>query len=432
MPQEARGLVIAAARSGSGKTVLTVALQRAFARRGLSVAGAKLGPDYLDPGFHAVACGRPAFNLDGFAMDAATLRGLAGWAADGGDLILAEGAMGLFDGPAGAGRGSSAQTAALLGWPVLLVLDADGAAQTLAASALGLARYPGGPRIAGVVANRVASERHERMIADGFAQVDIPLLGTVPRDDRLRLPARHLGLVQASEIAALDPALDAMAALVAERCDLDAIAALAAPVPAAAAPVLPRPPRQRIAVPRDDGFRFLYPHLLAGWRRAGAEVAFFSPLADEAPPEGCDSCWLPGGYPELHAGRLAAATRFRDGLRRFADTRPVHGECGGYMVLGRTLEDADGVKHPMAGLLPIDTSFRVRRLHLGYRRATWRGAMPFAPAGSTSIGHEYHHATLVAADGEPLADMADGEGAALPPAGTRHGRVTGGFFHLIA
>jgi cobyrinic acid a,c-diamide synthase len=431
-PPNARALMISAARSGSGKTVVAIALQRAFSRRGLRVAGAKVGPDYLDPGFHAAACGRPAFNLDGFAMEGPVLGGLAARIGADVELVLAEGAMGLFDGPANAGRGSSAQTAAALGWPVLLVLEADGAAQTLAATALGLSRFPGAPSIAGVIVNRAASTRHGRMIADGFACVGIPLLGMVPRDERLRLPSRHLGLVQACEIATLGSALDAMADVIEAACDLDALAALAAPIRAAPPPALPRPPGQRIAVARDEAFGFLYPHLLDGWRRAGAEIAFFSPLADEPPPDECDLCWLPGGYPELHAGRLATATGFRDGLRRFAETRSVHGECGGYMALGRTLEDAEGVVHPMADLLPIDTSFRLRKLHLGYRRATWRSDMPFAPAGSTSIGHEYHHATLVSSDGEVLADMVNGEGELLPSAGTRNGRVTGGFFHLIA
>jgi cobyrinic acid a,c-diamide synthase len=145
-----------------------------------------------------------------------------------------------------------------------------------------------------------------------------------------------------------------------------------------------------------------------------------------------DVCWLPGGYPELHGGRLAANARFLRGLHAFAETRPVHGECGGYMVLGRAIEDGEGVVHAMAGLLPIATSFARRRLHLGYRRVVWRQDMPFAARGSASVGHEYHHATLLGGEGEPLADAVDAEGAALPPMGSRLGRVTGSFFHLVA
>jgi cobyrinic acid a,c-diamide synthase len=182
-------------------------------------------------------------------------------------------------------------------------------------------------------------------------------------------------------------------------------------------------------VARDAAFAFLYPHLLDGWRRAEAELAFFSPLADEAPPLGCDACWLPGGYPELHGGRLAGNAAFLRGLRGFAG--PIHGECGGYMALGRGIEDADGRRHAMAGLLPIETSFAKRRLNLGYRRVTWRADMPFAPRGAVNIGHEYHHATLIGPEGDPIADATDAEGQAIGAIGSRMGRVTGSFFHLV-
>jgi len=198
-----------------------------------------------------------------------------------------------------------------------------------------------------------------------------------------------------------------------------------------AAPFL-RPPGQRIAVARDAAFAFLYPHLLDGWRRTGAEMLWFSPLSDEAPPEDADACWLPGGYPELHAGRLAGNVRFLEGLRQLAATRPIHGECGGYMVLGQSLTDADGVRHAMAGLLPVETSFAQRKLNLGYRRVTWREATSFAERGETHRGHEFHYATVTGGAPGNLAEMADGEGNPLPMAGHREGRVTGSFFHLIA
>lgn len=434
MSLSARAILLAAARSGSGKTVVTVGLQRALLRSGLRIAGAKTGPDYIDPGFHAAATGRPSINLDGFAMPPEMLAGLAAQAAGEADLIVAEGAMGLFDGVAVEGRsGATADIATRFGWPVLLVLEAGGAAQTLAAVAHGLASFPGGPMVAGVIINRVASARHGRMIAAGFARIGLPLLGLIPVDARLALPSRHLGLVQAGETETLDARIEGMADAIAETCDLEAIRAATGPViPAPLTSPTVRPPGQRIAVARDAAFGFVYPHLLDGWRRAGAEIVFFSPLSDEAPDASCDACWLPGGYPELHAGQLAASRHFLKGLRHFAETRPAHGECGGYMALGETIIDGEGVPHAMAGLLPIVTSFAQRRLHLGYRRATWRAAMPFADAGTQSMGHEYHHATLISARGEALADMMDGEGAVLPPAGTRLGTVTGSFFHLIA
>ncbi|HET6375162.1 MAG TPA: cobyrinic acid a,c-diamide synthase, partial [Methylocella sp.] len=206
------------------------------------------------------------------------------------------------------------------------------------------------------------------------------------------------------------------------RCDL--------PGGTSGLPALP-PPAQRLAVARDEAFSFLYPHLLSGWRKAGAEIIFFSPLADEPPPEGCDLCWLPGGYPELHAARLSGARRFLDGLRRFAKTRPVHGECGGYMVLGKALTDHRGGTYPMAGLLDASFSFAPPKLHLGYRLARLAKAHPLGGEGAFLRGHEFHYAT-VTASGEPFAFVRDAHGGSEAPEGERRGLVTGSFFHVIA
>lgn len=414
--------------------MVTLGLQRAFARRGVVVAGAKCGPDYIDPAFHAAATGRPSVNLDGFAFDPPALAGLAAAAARGAGLIVGEGAMGLYDGLTTPGQtASTAAVARATGWPVLLVLDAAGAAQTVAAVAHGLAHLSGAPRIAGAIVNRVGSPRHRRMIEAGFAGADVPLLGMIPSDDRMTLPSRHLGLVQAGETADLDERLEGFAAVVAGHCDLDAIRAAAGPTGDVPAPgITIRPPGQRIALAHDAAFAFVYPHLVDGWRRAGAEIVAFSPLADEAPPADCDACWLPGGYPELHAPRLASGARFLPGLRRFAGRAPIHGECGGYMVLGRSLTDAEGTAHAMAGLLPADFSFARRKLHLGYRRVRWRRPVPFAGAGEEARGHEYHHCTVTELAPADLADITDGDGNPLLPAGHGVGRVTGSFFHVIA
>jgi cobyrinic acid a,c-diamide synthase len=193
------------------------------------------------------------------------------------------------------------------------------------------------------------------------------------------------------------------------------------------------PPGQRIALASDQAFGFIYPHVLDGWRRAGSEIVRFSPLADEPPPSDCDTCWLPGGYPELHAGVLAEASRFRAGLARFAQTRQVHGECGGYMVLGQGLIDASGTQHAMAGLLGHATSFAGRKLHLGYREARLLSDSPIGAAGQLVRGHEFHYATLVTpGDDAPLADLRDAQGRSLGPTGGRRNRVTGSFFHAIA
>ena len=432
----ARGLVIAAPRSGSGKTTVTLGLLRALSRIGYRVSGAKCGPDYIDPAFHMRATGRPSFNLDSWAMDPAALAGLAQQACEACDLIVCEGLMGLFDGvPAPPGRsGASADVAASLGWPVVLVHDVSGQAQSAAAQIVGCARFDPRIRIAGVILNRVGSERHRRLVAEALRPFGIPVLGSLPRADHLALPERHLGLVQADETADLAARLDALGDFMAEHVDLQAVAGLARPSVGTATngPAPIPPPGQRIAVARDVAFSFLYPHVLDGWRRSGAEVVFFSPLADEPPPADCDCCWLPGGYPELHGAQLAAADRFRSSLRDFAGTRAVHGECGGYMVLGEALVDAGGASHPMTGLLSLVTSFATRKLHLGYREATLLADGALGAADTRLRGHEFHYATVIESRDQPFASVSDAHGAAPTLTGSRRQCVTGSFFHAIA
>jgi len=433
----ARGLIVAAPRSGAGKTTVTLGLLAALKRRGLAVQAAKAGPDYIDPAFHQAATGRKSVNLDSWAMRPSLLDALVVEAASRADMLVIEGVMGLFDGiDAAAGRtGSTADLAARFVLPVLLAIDVSGQSQSAAALLRGFVTHDPEVKIGGVVLNRVGSERHRKFVADAIAASGIPVLGSVPRDEMIALPERHLGLVQAGEHGDLAERLDRLAAIAETHLDLDGILRLAVPphlAEAKQATALP-PPGSRIALAQDAAFTFVYPHVLDGWRRAGAEIVAFSPLAEEPPPKDCDSCWLPGGYPELHAGRLAGAHKFRDGLARFAATRPVHGECGGYMVLGEVLEDADGISHPMAGLLGHATSFARRKLHLGYREATLLADSPIGRAGSRLRGHEFHYAALVATgNDEPLVELADGQGQRLGTSGSRRGHVTGTFFHAIA
>jgi cobyrinic acid a,c-diamide synthase len=434
----ARGLVIAAPRSGSGKTMLTLGLMRFFRNAGLAVAGAKCGPDYIDPAFHAAATSRQSFNLDSWAMSPVQLTGLGVAAGEACDLILCEGLMGLFDGvPGEPGRtGSTADVAAALGWPVLLVLDVSGQSQTAAARVQGCASFDPRIKLAGVVLNRVASPRHHNLIRASIDALGIPVLGALPRDEKISLPERHLGLVQAGETAGLDGHLDRIAAFVSAHVDAGAILSSArAPVtvPYAGPRALP-PPARRIAIARDEAFSFLYPHILAGWRNSGAEFSFFSPLADEPPPKSCDLLWLPGGYPELHAGQLAAAERFLEGVRRFAATKHAHGECGGYMVLGESLTDQAGHAHRMAGLLGASFSFAKRKLHLGYRQARLAETHPLGSKGTILRGHEFHYATIetMSPGDQPFAFVQDAHGGAEQSEGSRRGTVTGSFFHLIA
>jgi cobyrinic acid a,c-diamide synthase len=435
----ARGLIISAPRSGAGKTIVTLALLAALRRRGIAVRAAKAGPDYIDPGFHAAATGHACVNLDTWAMPPALLGCLIDEASDNADLLLIEGAMGLFDGvPGPAGRtGAAADLAARFGLPVLLVLDVSGQSQTAAALVRGLATHDPAVRIAGVVLNRVGSERHRLLVSDAIAALGVPILGAIPRDANLALPERHLGLVQAGEHAELNVWIERAAAIAEQHIDVNRVMASGAVL----TPRLPQersvtvlpPPGNRVALAADAAFTFMYPHVLDGWRRAGAEVVRFSPVADEPPPDDCDCCWLPGGYPELHAGTLAAAARFRAGLARFAATRPVHGECGGYMVLGEGLIDATGTHHAMTGLLGHATSFADRQLHLGYREAELLARCPIGPPRARVRGHEFHYATLLpSATDAPLAELRDGEGRPLGPDGGRRGYVTGTFFHAIA
>ncbi len=435
-----RGLIIAAPRSGGGKTIVTLALLAALGRRGVAVRAAKSGPDYIDPAFHAAACGAPSLTLDSWAMPPALLDATLAEAGGDAELLVVEAAMGLFDGIEGSPgrRGSAADLAVRYRLPVVLVLDVSGQSQSAAAVARGFASHDPAVRVAGVILNRVASPRHGAGAAAALRQAGIALLGSIPRDPALALPERHLGLVQAREHGTLAGFLAGLAAMAERELDLAGLLGAAGPMAALApdaadtALALP-PPGQRIAVADDAAFSFLYPHLAAGWRRAGAELVRFSPLADQPPPANCDCCWLPGGYPELHAGTLAAAGRFRDGLAGFAATRPVHGECGGYMVLGRTLTDAAGTTHAMAGLLGHATSFAARRLHLGYREARLAADCAVGRAGQRLRGHEFHYATVTDAGADPpLAELADAAGTALGPAGGRRDRVSGSFFHAIA
>jgi cobyrinic acid a,c-diamide synthase len=440
------GLMIAAPRSGSGKTTVTLGLLRALRRAGVAVGGAKCGPDYIDPPFHAAASGRPSVNLDSWAMPPALLAGLAAEVGAGCELIVCEALMGLFDGvPGPPGRtGSSADVAAALGWPILLVLDVSGQSQSAAAIVKGCASYDERLTIAGVVLNRVGSPRHAALASQAIEGLGIPVVGALPRSAGIALPERHLGLVQAGETSDLEVRLEQMADFIAEHTKVDLIRSLAAAgglrasdagAGATHATIGPAiaPLGQSIAVARDAAFSFLYPHLLRGWRAAGAEIRFFSPLADEMPDEACDVCWLPGGYPELHAPRLAASQRFFAGLRRFAETRPVHGECGGYMVLGTSLTDSEGAVWPMAGMLDVATSFAQRKLHLGYREARLLEDSCFGPAGTRLRGHEFHYAGIrTGGDDKAVALVSDAYGSEPQPAGSRRGHVSGGFFHVIA
>ncbi len=410
--------LIAAPSSGSGKTTVTLGLLRALRRRNVAVRAAKSGPDYIDPRFHEAACGHPCPNLDAWAMGADRIKALAA----GQIPLIIEGAMGLFDGAPPDGKGAAADLARILDIPVILVVDAGRMAGSVAPLVQGFAGFDASVNVAGVILNNVGSARHEAMLRRALRGVSV--FGTLPRSTALTQPSRHLGLVQAQERDDLELFLDQAADLVGTHCDLKAIEAVLRPIdPAPSANRMP-PPGQRIAIADDAAFAFHYPHLLADWRAAGAELHVFSPLADAPAPE-ADFIYLPGGYPELHAGRLAANTRFLDSLRK--STATIYGECGGYMTLGEVLIDANGDAHQMAGLLKLETSFAARKLHLGYRNLTaTRG-----PLAGNWNGHEFHYASTIRADGEPLFAAKDAEGQTLAPMGLMQNNVSGSFAHII-
>ena len=419
-----KAVIIAAPHSGSGKTLVTLGLIRALRNASHTVASAKVGPDYIDPQFHSAASGHPCLNLDPWAMGtsacAAHLHNTA-------DITIIEGVMGLFDGPDGA-KGSTADLAADLDLPVMLVVDCAHQAQSIAALVEGFKNHRPDVHIAGLFLNRIKSDRHAAILHNALAETKIPIIGQLRQNDSFHMPSRHLGLVQALENQQLETFLETAATGVARETKLDKLIAIAAQPSnqtSITAPPLP-PLAQTIAIAGDEAFAFAYPHLLDGWRKAGAEITFFSPLNNEAPAF-AEAIFLPGGYPELHAGKLAANTNFLNALR--ASNAMIYGECGGYMTLGDGLTDSQGQRHAMAGLLPLETSFATRKLHLGYRQLT-----SLSTHFPTNLrGHEFHYATITSeGDADRLFEAKTANGTTLPAMGLKRDNVMGSFAHIIS
>jgi cobyrinic acid a,c-diamide synthase len=420
----AKALIIAAPQSGSGKTLVTLGLIRALKNAGHIVASAKVGPDYIDPQFHSAASGNACVNLDPWAMGTNACANLL---QNGANITIIEGVMGLFDGPDGA-KGSTADLASDLGLPVLLVIDCAHQAQSIAALVHGFVTHSPNVHIAGLFLNRIKSDRHAAILHAALADCGIPIIGQLRHNDSFHMPSRHLGLVQAFENQALEAFLKTAASGVARETNLDKLFQLADKLPNQTVPAgIQLPPlAQNIAIASDEAFSFVYPHLLKAWHNAGTTLHFFSPLNNEAPGR-AGAVFLPGGYPELHAGKLASNQIFMAGLRNFDGL--IYGECGGYMTLGECLIDANGQRHAMAGLLPLETSFATRKLQLGYRQLTsLRGPFP-----SHMRGHEFHFATVVReGDGERLFEASTANGTALPAMGLARGKVMGSFAHIIS
>lgn len=413
MPVLPPRLVVAGTHSGVGKTTVATGLMAALSARGVRVAPAKVGPDYIDPGYHALATGRPGRNLDAWMCGPEVVPALAGRAGADADVLVVEGVMGLFDGAADGTPSSTADVAGMLGAPVVLVVDASSMSTSVAAVVHGYATLDPTLPLAGVILNRVGSAGHEALLREALDPLGVPVLGALRRDDALTWRDRHLGLVPVVERPAeVRASLDRLAALVADGCDLDALLRLAgtAPPTTVAAPPRPAPVgAARVAVAAGPAFSFGYPDNLEALAAAGAELVPFDPLHDPALPDGCHGLVAGGGFPEVYAEALAANRPLLDDLRRrVTDGLIVWAECGGLLWLARQL---DG--HAMAGVVATDATM-TERLTLGYRTATTTTTSPLGPAGTTLRGHEFHYSTT-----EPAGEALELEG--------RFGRGPGGF-----
>lgn len=391
-------LVVAGVASGVGKTTLMLGLVRALRARGLAVAVFKCGPDYLDPTHHAVAAGRPSHNLDGWMMGEDAVRATFARASRDADVAVIEGMMGLFDGfsPA-ANAGSTAEIAAWLEAPVVLVADASGVARSIAPLARGFADFDPAVRVAALACNRIGGRAHLDLLRRALTAP--PIVGGLPVRDDVCLPERHLGLVTAAAGGIAEAKLDALGEHVERWIDLDAVLAIARAAPPLPAPRAPAPSvaaeRCRIGLAFDEGFHFYYEDNLARLEALGARLVRFSPVHDTALPD-VDALYLGGGYPEVHAEALARNRSMRDAIAAFAAAGgPIYAECGGLMLLARAIRTGDGVSHPMVGIVPGEAVMHGSLQALGYVEVATTRATILGPSGTRFRGHEFRHSELV-------------------------------------
>lgn len=426
------GFMIAAPSSGAGKTTITLGLLRLLRRRGIRLSAGKAGPDYIDPQFHALALGQECYNFDPWGMRHDMLLQQAQNQTQADELLIIEAMMGLFDGAAD-GAGSAADLAKLLRLPVILLVDCSKMSHSIAAIVHGFHIFQNDISISGVILNKVGSQRHEVMLRNAVEKVGIPALGAVHRDDALSLPERHLGLVQANEQTNVDAFIDTVADRLELCIDVEMLLEMSASHivdDKVDKPSVIQPLGQRIAVAKDVAFSFIYPHILQGWREMGAEISFFSPLGDEGPTSDSDAVFLPGGYPELHCAAITSAENFRTTMNKLAEkSAKIYGECGGYMVLGEGLTDAQNVSHQMLGLLPIETSFAKRKRNLGYR--TLIATDEFFGC-SEFRAHEFHYSTEIQNNSHTaLFTASDALDNDLGSIGARQGNTAGSYMHII-
>jgi cobyrinic acid a,c-diamide synthase len=390
-------IVIAGTHSGVGKTSLTLGIVALLKRRGLRVQTFKVGPDYLDPTYLALASGRPCYNLDGWMMGEAYVRQLFARAIADADVAVVEGVMGLFDGADPASpQGSTAEIACWLGAPVLLVVDAHGLGRSVAAVVHGYSSFDPKLRVAGVFANRCGSERHAQWLEESLRGASLPpLLGSVQRGALPELPSRHLGLVTADPGNLPQDTLERLANAVESSIAIEKVLPWKK-VSGVAQSAEPRSGnRVAVGIARDEAFHFYYPDNLEALEQAGCELVPFSPLRQETLPPGLHGLYFGGGYPEEHAAALAANGPMLSAIRRFAQDRAVYAECGGLMYLAQGIETVDGRRHPLLGLLPAWTRMRSRRQSLGYVEITLTRECLWGQPGERLRGHEFHYSELV-------------------------------------
>ncbi|SEA20179.1 cobyrinate a,c-diamide synthase [Selenomonas ruminantium] len=385
-------LVIAATQSGAGKTTIVTGLLAALRQRGLSVQSFKAGPDYIDPGYHALASGQPAHNLDSWLTPKEILPEILAAEAESADIAIVEGVMGLYDGGR-QGISSTAEIAKIIKAPVLLVIDAKSMGASAAAIAQGFRDYDPSVKLAGVILNRLGSDTHEAMIREAMAGIDMPVYGALRRNDGLRMPERHLGLVPVEENKERE-LIGRMGEAVAGQLDLDKLLALARSAEPLAIKEISLPDEGqyscRIGVAKDEAFSFYYPASLKVLAKLGAEIVPFSPLHDEKLPA-VDGLFIGGGFPEMFAGQLAANAAMRQAIWQAAQNgMPILAECGGYMYLMDSLQDFAGVSHPMAGVFAGQAVMTEKLQMVGYVEAELQKDSLLGKAGTKLKGHEFH------------------------------------------
>lgn len=401
-----KSLIIAAPGSGSGKTTITIGIMETMRRRGLTVAPFKVGPDFIDPGYHHLATGRISYNLDGWICSPESVKDTFDRYSYGADIAVVEGVMGLFDGIDGLhDDGSTAQIAKIIGAPVILVVDARSQARSVAALVKGYATYDPDVWVRGVIFNNVGSDNHARILRDAVEALEmgIPVIGCIPTDPRLTLHSRHLGLVTAGEQQLADDYLDHLVGVIKEKIDFGLIWAAGVPLPnddpyPLHLDVIPRPSEVRIAVARDMAFCFVYEPNLIMLREAGAELVEFSPLTDTHLPENIQGLYLPGGYPELFVDQLSGNSSLLREIRRvIRGGLPTYAECGGFIYLTQGVRDRvsdTGAIFPLVGIFPVETSMLPRRKALGYREIELTADTLLGKKGTIARGHEFHYSEM--------------------------------------